>query len=110
MDAYGAYADSKLHNVILAFAVARRCRGSLQRDGAGWVATKMGGHGAPDSLELAPVTQTWLATSQDREAVVSGRYFYHQKPKEYLPAATDQSIQDAYISECARLSGVAFPV
>jgi NAD(P)-dependent dehydrogenase (short-subunit alcohol dehydrogenase family) len=110
-DAYGAYADSKLHNVILAFAVARRWPEVLSNAmEPGWVATKMGGHGAPDSLELAPVTQTWLATSQDREAVVSGRYFYHQKPKEYLPAATDQSIQDAYISECARLSEVAFPV
>jgi NAD(P)-dependent dehydrogenase (short-subunit alcohol dehydrogenase family) len=110
-DGYRAYADSKLHNVILAFAIARRWPEVLSNAmEPGWVATKMGGPGAPDSLELAPVTQTWLATSRDKEALVSGRYFYHQKLKEYLPVATDPLIQDAFISECARLSGIAFPV
>ena len=46
-----AYADSKLHNVILAFAVARKWTGVYSNAlEPGWVATKMGGPGAPDSL------------------------------------------------------------
>ncbi len=39
-----AYADSKLHNVILAFAVARKWPDVLSNAvDPGWVATKMGG-------------------------------------------------------------------
>ena len=106
-----AYADSKLHNVILAFAVARKWTGVYSNAlEPGWVATKMGGPGAPDSLEEGPATQVWLATSQEKEALVSGKYFYHKKLRNFLPAAADTVVQEKYISECARLSGVAFPM
>src|ERR1019366_2007197 len=44
-----AYADTKLHDVLLAFIVARRlARGLSNALEPGWVATKMGGPGAPD--------------------------------------------------------------
>ena len=110
-DGIKAYSDSKLHNVILAFAVARKWPGVLSNAlEPGWVATKMGGPGAPDSLEEAPKTQVWLATSNDKEAMASGKYFYHQQLKNFLPAASDIAIQEKYISECARISGVAFPL
>ena len=73
-----AYAESKLHDVILAFAVAKVWpevfSNALE---PGWVATKMGGPGAPDDLDAAPRTQVWLATSDDPAAMVSGQYFYH---------------------------------
>ena len=106
-----AYADSKLHNVILAFAVARKWTSVYSNAlEPGWVATKMGGPGAPDSLEEGPATQVWLATSQEKEALVSGKYFYHKKPKNFHPAAEDTATQEKYLSECARLSGVAFPM
>ncbi len=107
---YSAYADSKLHNVILAFAVARKWKGVYSNAlEPGWVATKMGGAGAPDSLEDAPKTQVWLATSNDKEALVSGKYFYHKKPKTFLTEAADAGIQDRFLTACAMLSGVAFP-
>jgi NAD(P)-dependent dehydrogenase (short-subunit alcohol dehydrogenase family) len=62
-----AYSDSKLLDVVLAFAVARRWRSVLSNAlEPGWVPTKMGGPGAPDDLSLAPVTQVWLAVSDDR--------------------------------------------
>ena len=110
-DGSSAYADSKLHNVILAFAVAHKWPDVLSNSlEPGWVATKMGGPGAPDSLEEAPKTQVWLATSREEEAQVSGKYFYHQKPRNFHPAAADAAIQERYLSECARLSGVSFPV
>jgi len=110
-DGSSAYADSKLHNVILAFVVARKWPNVLSNAlEPGWVATKMGGPGAPDSLEEAPKTQVWLATSQEREALVSGKYFYHQKPRNFHPAAADVATQERYLSACERLSGVSFPV
>ena len=52
----------------------------------GCVATKMGGPGAPDDLDAGAVTQVWLATSNDPEAMVSGQYFYHQKRRAAEPA------------------------
>jgi NAD(P)-dependent dehydrogenase (short-subunit alcohol dehydrogenase family) len=105
-----AYADSKLHDVILAFAVARKWPDVLSNAlEPGWVATKMGGPGAPDDLDAGPKTQVWLATSNDAEAMVTGQYFYHQKRRDPEPAARDEQIQDRLIAECARISGVAFP-
>src|SRR2546422_2850438 len=47
----------------------------------GWVATKMGGSGAPDDLELGAETQVWLAVSNDAAAKVSGAYFHHRDRK-----------------------------
>jgi NAD(P)-dependent dehydrogenase (short-subunit alcohol dehydrogenase family) len=110
-DGSSAYADSKLHNVILAFAVARKWPNVLSNAlDPGWVATKMGGPGAPDSLEEGSKTQAWLATSQEKSALVSGKYFYHQMLRNYHSAAADVDIQERYLSECARLSGISFPV
>lgn len=102
-----AYADSKLHNVILAFAVARKWPDVLSNAvDPGWVATKMGGPGAPDSIEEGSRTQVWLAVSREKEALVSGSYFYHQRSRSFHPAAADPAVQEKYLSECARLSGV----
>jgi len=106
----GAYSDSKLHNVILAFAVARRWPDVLSNAmEPGWVATKMGGSGAPETVEEGAKTQVWLAVSTDREVLVSGRYFHHQRPRNFHPAAADPVVQDNYFSECGRLSGIKFP-
>ena len=107
---YSAYADSKLHDVLLAFAIARKWpevySNALE---PGWVATKMGGPGASDSLEDGPKTQVWLAVSDDHKAKVSGKYFYHQQLRPYLPAAADEAIQELFLTECERLSGVSLP-
>lgn len=105
-----AYADTKLHDAILAFAIARRWPGVLSNAvEPGWVATKMGGPGAPDSLEEGPKTQAWLAVSNDGAALVSGQYFYHQKPRSYLPVVRDMDVQERLLAACERLSGIALP-
>ena len=102
-----AYSDSKLFDVVLAFAVARRWPGVLSNAlEPGWVPTKMGGPGAPGDMSLAPVTQAWLAVSPDPAAMVSGGYFYHQQPKPAHPAAREPEVQDALVSYCAQLTGV----
>ncbi len=106
-----AYADSKLQIVMLAFAVSRKWPDVLSNaTEPGWAATKMGGPGAPVSIEEGSRTQVWLAVSRDKEALVSGRYFYHQQPRSFHHAAADPAVQEKYLSECSRLSGVVFPV
>lgn len=105
-----AYSDSKLFDVVLAFAVARRWPDVLSNAvEPGWVATKMGGPGAPDDLTLAPVTQAWLATSHDPAAMVSGQYFYHQQRREVHPAANSRDLQEGLLERCAALTGTALP-
>jgi NAD(P)-dependent dehydrogenase (short-subunit alcohol dehydrogenase family) len=109
-NSFQAYSESKLLDVMLTFAMARRwpdvlCNGIEP----GWVPTKMGGPSAPDDLSLAPVTQAWLAVSDDPAATVTGGYFYHQRPQETHPAARDVAVQDELTGYCARLSGVELP-
>jgi hypothetical protein len=71
---------------MIAFAVARRWPNVLSNSLApGWVATKMGGAGAPDDLDQAHLTQVWLAAGEDRKADVTRQYFFHLKPKEPNP-------------------------
>ena len=105
-----AYGETKFHDVLLAFAVARLFPGvksnSLE---PGWVPTRMGGAGAPDDLELGADTQAWLAVSQDPDATMSGRYLYHRHEQPSHAAASDPRVQDGLLSACAELSGVALP-
>jgi NAD(P)-dependent dehydrogenase (short-subunit alcohol dehydrogenase family) len=105
-----AYSDSKLFDVVLAFAVARLWPDVLANAVTpGWVPTKMGGPGAPDDMSLAPVTQAWLAVSTDPAAMVSGDYFYHQQPADPHPAAREIPVQDELLSYCAGLAEVELP-
>jgi NAD(P)-dependent dehydrogenase (short-subunit alcohol dehydrogenase family) len=105
-----AYAESKLHNTLLAFAVARRWpdvhSNALE---PGWVATRMGGAGASDDLDQGHRTQVWLAVSGDKAARVSGEYFYHMQKRAPNPEARDKALQDGLIEACRKLSGVALP-
>ena len=102
-----AYAESKLCDVLLTFAIARRWKevkaNALE---PGWVATKMGGPSAPDDLHEGCVTQAWLATSEDELARSSGGYFYHQRPRAPNPIAADLRTQEELLAECGRISGV----
>jgi len=105
-----AYSDSKLFVVMLAFAVARLWPAVKSNAiNPGWVATKMGGAGAPDYLALGAVTQAWLATSDDPAALVTGRYFFHQKQQRAHPAAARTDLQDRLLGYCAELTGVTLP-
>lgn len=105
------YSDTKLHDLILAFAVARKWpEVSSNAVNPGWVLTKMGGAGAPDDLEEGYRTQVWLAVSQDHEATKSGRYLHHKKEMSFHPQANDAHIQETFLSVCEQLSGIAFPI
>src|SRR4051794_4938687 len=105
-----AYADSKLFDAILAAAVARRWPDVLSNAvDPGWVATRMGGPGAPGDLSQGPVTQAWLAVSDDAAARVTGGYFFHQSPSATHPAVHDEAVQEGLLGACAELSGVPLP-
>src|SRR5579872_3091753 len=98
-----AYSDTKLHDVLLAFAVARRWPDVLSNAlEPGWVPTKMGGARAPDDLDQGHRTQVWLATSDDPAATVTGEYFYHQKLRAPNPAARDPQRQEKLLEACHR--------
>jgi len=106
-----AYSDSKLFDVALAFAVARLWPQTLSNAvDPGWVATKMGGPGAPDDLTQGAETQVWLAVSDDPQAILSGRYFYHKRLMDAHPAASDVAVQDGLLRACEQLSGVALTI
>jgi NAD(P)-dependent dehydrogenase (short-subunit alcohol dehydrogenase family) len=103
-----AYSDTKLHDVLLAFGIARRWPDVLSNAMTpGWVATRMGGKGAPDDLDQGHRTQVWLAVSEDKEAKVTGRYFYHQRVEDVNPSAKDTKLQERLIDYCREVSGVA---
>jgi NAD(P)-dependent dehydrogenase (short-subunit alcohol dehydrogenase family) len=105
-----AYAESKLHDVLLAFAVARRWSNVLSNAlEPGWVPTKMGGPAAPDDMNQAHRTQAWLAVSDDAEARVTGQYFYHLKQRAPDSTTRDPARQDALVAACRRLTGIALP-
>ena len=106
-DGSSAYAESKLHDVMLAFAVARLWPNVLSNAlTPGWVPTKMGGAGAPDDISQAHLTQAWLATSDDPAARTTAGYFYHLKRREPNPEARDVALQDRLIGICREISGV----
>jgi NAD(P)-dependent dehydrogenase (short-subunit alcohol dehydrogenase family) len=109
-DGAQAYSDSKLFDTLLAFSVARLWPQVLSNSvEPGWVPTKMGGAGAPDDMDLAPVTQAWLAVSEDAGATVTGKHFYHRRERSVPGTAQDSAVQDAFLNYCAELTGTKIP-
>jgi NAD(P)-dependent dehydrogenase (short-subunit alcohol dehydrogenase family) len=104
------YSDSKFHIVLLSMVVARKWPDVYSNAvNPGWVPTKMGGRSAPDNLEKGAETQAWLAVSNDKEAKVTGRYFFHKHETYFHKEAANPIIQEKLLNLCKDLSGVSFP-
>ena len=109
-DTAKAYAESKLHLVALAFALARRWPKVISSAvDPGWVRTKMGGPGAPVDLKTGGQTQAWLAGSDDAAAKVSGRYWHKLRQEPPASEAADTDFQDRLIAALTKLTGVELP-
>lgn len=105
-----AYSDTKFHDALLAFAVARLWPDVLSNAvEPGWVATKMGGASATDDLDQGHRTQVWLAASDDAAAKVTGEYFYHMRGRAPKAATRDIAVQDKLLEMCREFSGVELP-
>lgn len=104
-----AYSESKLLLSTLAFTVARRWASVLSNTvEPGWVPTRMGGPGASDDINQAHLTQSWLAVSDESQALVTGRNFYHMaRQKRNATPSTGPS--NRLIALCAQLSNTPFP-
>jgi NAD(P)-dependent dehydrogenase (short-subunit alcohol dehydrogenase family) len=106
-DGMQAYSDSKLLDVVLAFAVARHWPDVLSNAvDPGWIKTKLGGPNATDDLPKGADTQVWLATSDEPAATVTGRYFKWREDLRANPAAYDVELQDGLLDACAEITGV----
>ena len=105
-----AYSDSKFHDVLLAFAMARLWSSVLSNAlEPGWVATKMGGPNATDDLDQGHRTQVWLAASDDPLAKVTGEYFFHMRQRTPKSATRDVATQEKLLAACREFSGVDLP-
>lgn len=106
-DTFRAYSESKLYVTALAFAIARRWTDVLSNAvDPGWVPTKMGGSSAPDDLKQGHLTQTWLATSDDAAAKVTGAFWYHRKQQQPASETLDTGFQDRLITRLAEMTRV----
>lgn len=106
----GDYSDSKLYVTTLMAALARRWPGTLVNAvDPGWVPTRMGGRNAPDDLRLGHLTQEWLATSDDPEALTTGGYWFHQRRSDPHPSVHDERFQDRLVASLAAYTGVDLP-
>jgi len=112
-DPYGAYAASKLANVLFTVELARRLgpRGiTVNALHPGVVSTKLLTEGfemhGPDSLTRGAATSVKLALAGDL-GDVTGRYFVHGKETQMNPIAADRAFARRFYEVSAELVGVA---
>ncbi|MGI5240540.1 SDR family NAD(P)-dependent oxidoreductase [Dactylosporangium sp. CA-139066] len=103
------YCTSKLLDLMLAVAIARRWPGTLSNAvDPGWVRTKMGGNAAPTSPDDAARVQVRLAAGTDPDVLVSGHYF---SERDWRPSedSLDPARLDGLLACCGDLTGVQLP-
>ncbi|KAF4962231.1 hypothetical protein FSARC_9683 [Fusarium sarcochroum] len=107
---FPAYCDSKLHVMLLANAVARRFKDtSVLSVHPGWVATKIGGGGAPDKLEDGVETYVMLAEG-DYDQSLTGKYFEPKKQLGLPLAECDEiDLQKGVVDACEKVAGLKLP-
>ena len=106
-----AYSDSKLHDVMLANAVARYWPDvqSCSID-PGWIKTKMGGGGAPGNVSTpGKALAEYAAGKSNVVGDKTGAYFNPSGAKSPHKGATSTAKQDEFMKICEQLSGVEFP-
>jgi NAD(P)-dependent dehydrogenase (short-subunit alcohol dehydrogenase family) len=115
-----SYSDTKLHDVMLAKWFGRRfnANGALlvacESMSPGWIATRMGGQGAPDDIDAAIDTVVMLAegsgAAAEEGSCQTGRFWYQRREASSKPAAADEKKQDKLVNILQDISGVKPPV
>jgi NAD(P)-dependent dehydrogenase (short-subunit alcohol dehydrogenase family) len=104
------YSDTKLFVTTFANAIARRWKDVISSSlHPGWVPTKMGGANATDNLREGHLTQEWLATSTQAEALKSGGYWFHKKLQKPHASSLDENFQHELIKKLEATTGILLP-
>ncbi|KIW09978.1 hypothetical protein PV08_11754 [Exophiala spinifera] len=103
-----AYGDTKLHNVMLAAAFARRWP-DVQSSSLdpGWVPTKMGGSSASGDIDAA--VKTYVLLAEGPPDGVSGKYWFGSRVRSPKTQADDRALQDKLIEQLQEITGVPMP-
>ncbi|KAL2821452.1 hypothetical protein BDW59DRAFT_150109 [Aspergillus cavernicola] len=107
-----SYGDSKLHDVMLANAFARRWGGDIQIVSMhpGWVRTKMGGMMAPGGQDKpAKALAEWAVGNGKLAGLKSGTFFTTRGEETADPGAGNVSKQEELLRICREVSGVGVP-
>lgn len=110
-DAYSAYAQSKLANVMMAIVLARRLEGTGVTVNAlhpGVIGTKLlraGFSMRGDSVKKGAETPVFLASAPELEGV-TGEYFVDCAQHQPAPQARDKSAQERLWNESMRFTGL----
>jgi retinol dehydrogenase-14 len=112
-EGYGAYALSKLANVLFTVELARRLKGTGVTANClhpGVIATKLlqtgFGNVKASPVEKGAETSIYLASSPDLEEV-TGRYFVHSQEAHASPAAEDAILCRTFWKTSEQLAGIA---
>jgi NAD(P)-dependent dehydrogenase (short-subunit alcohol dehydrogenase family) len=106
-----SYGNSKLHDVMLAKAFARRW-GDIQVISMhpGWVRTKMGGMAAPGSVSSsAKALAGWASGENSLSKVASGAFVTQGGETEPHSASEVLEKQEELMGLCKQISGVSVP-
>lgn len=106
-----SYGDSKLHDVMLAKAFARRWSDiQVVSMHPGWVNTKMGGKAAPGSTDRpAKALAAWAAGEGSLAKLDSGAFLTTSVEDVPHPGASSVSKQDELLDICKKVSGCSIP-
>lgn len=104
-----SYSDSKLHDLMLSNAFARRWGDDIQVVSMhpGWVRTKMGGMSAPGGLEKpVKVLSEWAVGQGKFASLESGSFFTTSGKETAHPGAGNINGQEDLLRVCQEVSGV----
>ncbi|KAM5344421.1 hypothetical protein ACJ41O_012957 [Fusarium nematophilum] len=106
-----SYGESKLHDVMLAKAFARRWGGiQVVSMDPGWVRTKMGGRSAPGSKDKpAKALADWAAGEGPLAKLKSGAFFTTRGETSTHAGAGDVDKQEKLLEICKQVSGCSVP-
>ncbi|KAG9516565.1 short chain dehydrogenase, partial [Aureobasidium melanogenum] len=104
-----AYADSKLHNIMFAFAFNRHYKMPTASVDPGWVKTKMGGPSAMDDLDAAVETFAMVCTGEGEAGEREVGHYYQMKQRSFREEAKDVETQEKLLNILEGVTGVKVP-